>query len=692
MGSFLKSVLCAAAFILLLPITSEASDDHLALSLVPAHETVAAGGDIVIGLKQVPDAGWHTYWLNPGDTGLATEINWNLPSGLTAGAIHWPVPQRLTYAGLVTYGYEGPSILVTHIHVPKGLAPGTRLPVKAHVGTLVCHDVCEPVTADLAVTLTVGTPVPGAGALTRAVDALPQPINLSAQPQTKKGMVTLDFAAPAGTPPFRLSPASLKGLYFFSESQDLIAPGASQVFTPLPSGFRLQVKAGDTPWPAKGEGGVLKLNNGQAYQVQVSAAMTPVPVTTPGSERLPFMGLVTALGLAFLGGLVLNLMPCVFPILSMKLLALTRTGHDKAMARHESFLYGVGAMLSFLALAGMLEVARHLGAALGWGFQMQSPLVTAALSLLLLLVGLNMSGLFEVGGRLQALAGNVSVGKPSVHPYASAFMTGVLAVVVAAPCTAPFMATAIGVALAQGGLVSLAIFAALGLGFVLPFVLMAHILTVIPAVARFMPKPGPWMDRLRHALALPMYAAALWMIWVFAQQVSPVGLGILLMALFIIAFSLIGGRTRRWLAIAGTSLGVVIGLAGALQTSTSSTAAATLATAPYEAFSIARLEALQSQGKPVLVDLTAAWCVTCKVNERTALSDARVLKAFRRTGTVYMVGDWTRQDAGITAYLRTFGRSGVPLYVYYEPGHKPVVLPQVLNGSRLASLLTGQAE
>jgi thiol:disulfide interchange protein DsbD len=690
-GSFLKSVLCAAAFILLLPAPSEASDDHLGLSLVPAHETVAAGGDIVIGLKQVPDAGWHTYWLNPGDTGLATEIDWNLPSGLRADAIQWPVPQRLTYAGLVTYGYEGPSILVTHFHVPEGLAPGTHLPVKAHVGTLVCHDVCEPVTADLTVTLTVGAPVPGGGALTRAVDALPQPINLSARPQTAKGMVSLDFAAPSGTPPFSLSPASLKGLYFFSETEDLIAPGAPQVFTPLPSGFRLQVKAGDTSWPDKYTGGVLRLGNGQAYQIQVAAAPS-APVALPTAARLPFVGLLTALGLAFLGGLVLNLMPCVFPILSMKLLALIRAGHDKTMARHESFLYGVGAMLSFLALAGMLEVARHLGAALGWGFQMQSPLVTAALSLLLLLVGLNMSGLFEVGGRLQALAGNVSVGKLSVHPYASAFMTGVLAVVVAAPCTAPFMATAIGVALAQGGLVSLTIFAALGLGFALPFVLMAHILTVIPAVARFMPKPGPWMDRLRHALALPMYAAALWMIWVFAQQVSPVGLGILLMALFIIAFSLIRGRNHRWLAIAGASFGVVIGLAGALQTSTFSTAAATLATAPYEAFSIARLEALQSQGKPVLVDLTAAWCVTCKVNERTALSDARVLTAFRRTGTVYMVGDWTRQDAGITAYLRTFGRSGVPLYVYYEPGHKPVVLPQVLNAGRLASLLTGQVE
>ncbi|ESQ85238.1 hypothetical protein AEAC466_05875 [Asticcacaulis sp. AC466] len=672
----------------MLPMAAHAAadGDAVAITLVTAHDGIAPGGELGLGVVQRPAPGWHTYWRNPGETGAPAEISWQLPAGVTVEPIQWPTPRWLEFSGMVTYGYDEPSTLITRLHAASTLAPGTRLTIKAHIETLVCRDVCEPVSRDVSIIVPVMRTVAKDDRLAVAMAQLPKTLALNVSAAQQSGRTVFDFTAPEGTSSLHPSDRQIRGAYFFNESSDVIAPAATQSITALPTGFRVTVAASGPAVAAPVVSGVLVLGDGQSFRIQASAAPAP-----PRSAGLSWAALALAIGLAFLGGLVLNLMPCVFPILSMKLLALTRTGHETSAARTEALLYGVGVMLSFLSLAAMLEIARELGHSLGWGFQMQSPAVTATLSLILLLVALNMSGLFEIGQGLQSVAGNTAGRMTRLSPSANAFLTGVLAVVVAAPCTAPFMATAVGVALAQGGGVSLAIFTALGLGFAAPFVIMAHLLTRIPAVTKYLPKPGPWMSRLRHALAVPMYAAAAWMVWVFAQQVSLTGVWLLVLALTSVGASLIFSRSSPWIKGAGMGLGVLAGIFGALQAPAAGTVSATLATIPYESFSASRLTALRAQGRPVLVDLTAAWCVTCKVNERTALSDGKVATALKASRTVYMVGDWTRQDSGITAYLHTFGRSGVPLYVYYAPGRAPVILPQVLNAEALVKTLAPNA-
>ncbi|MDV6330659.1 protein-disulfide reductase DsbD family protein [Asticcacaulis sp. 201] len=688
MGSVLKAVIYALALSLVLPIAAQAAtdDDAIAITLTAAHDGIAPGGELGLGVVQNPAPGWHTYWLNPGETGAPAEVTWQLPAGVTVEPIQWPTPRRLEFSGMVTYGYEAPSTLITRLHAANTLAAGTHLTIKAHIDTLVCRDVCEPVSRDLSIIVPVMQSAPKGDRLAAAMAGLPKPLSFNVAATQRDGRAVFDFTALEGKPSLHLSDDQVRGAYFFNESADVMAPAAKQSITALPTGFRVTVAAPRPTVAGPAMAGILTLGDGQSFRIKASAVPAP-----PRSAGLSWAALALAVGLAFLGGLVLNLMPCVFPILSMKLLALTRTGRETSAARTEALLYGVGVMLSFLSLAAVLEVARLLGHSLGWGFQMQSPTVTAALSLILLLVALNMSGLFEIGQGLQSVAGNTAGRMARLSPSANAFLTGVLAVVVAAPCTAPFMATAVGVALAQGGGVSLAIFTALGLGFAAPFVIMAHLLTRIPAVTKYLPKPGHWMSRLRHALAVPMYTAAAWMVWVFAQQVSPTGVWLLALALVSIGATLIFSRSSPWIKGAGMGLGVLAGVFGALQAPAAGTASATLATIPYESFSASRLTTLQAQGRPVLVDLTAAWCITCKVNERSALSDGKVITALKASGTVYMVGDWTRQDSGITAYLHTFGRSGVPLYVYYAPGRAPVILPQVLNAGALVKTLAPNA-
>jgi thiol:disulfide interchange protein len=474
---------------------------------------------------------------------------------------------------------------------------------------------------------------------------------------------------------------SVDGAYLFAEGDGLIDPTAAQDVSLGGRGLTLRVKEAGAAWPKSGLHFVLKLADGSAYRVRTQVRAAVASPAAPG-------GLLVLIVLAFAGGLILNLMPCVFPILSMKLLALTRAGHDKALARKEALVYGVGALVSFLVLALALISARALGSAVGWGFQLQSPLIIATLSLLLLLVAFNMSGLFEVGGSLQALAGSLGLsGGMKAGPYANAFLTGVLAVVVAAPCTAPFMATAVGVAIAQPGLASVAIFAGLGLGFAAPFVGLTFAITMLPSAVRLLPKPGPWMVRLRQVLAIPMYASVAWLVWVFGHQASVIGLALLLAALSLVAFAVLHGRlptkARRGVALAGVGLMMVGAQAGG---------ATTLAAPSVKGrvpFSQQRLATLRAEGRPVLVDMSAAWCITCKVNETLVLDSPAVRRAFAASHTAYMVGDWTRKNPAISHYLAKFGRSGVPLYVYYAPDQAaPVVLPQLLNSHGLVARLT----
>ena len=396
---------------------------------------------------------------------------------------------------------------------------------------------------------------------------------------------------------------------------------------------------------------------------------------------------VQALGLALLGGLVLNLMPCVFPVLAMKAASLSAAAHDPRRARRDGLAFTAGVLVSFLILAGGLLALRAAGQAVGWGFQLQSPGVVAALALIMLLVGLNLSGVFHVGAGLQ----NAGSGPLSRLPGAAgAFFTGVLAVVVAAPCTAPFMAAALGAALVLAWPMALAVFLMLGLGLALPYLAIS----LSPGLLSRLPRPGAWMARLKGVLAFPMYGASLWLVWVFTRQGGADALGLLLTAALSLAFAawLAGlaqeARLKGRRPVTATLCAIVAGVAAAGLAGVAAGAARTADAAPRseggaldaQPWSAAAVAQATAAGRPVLVNLTADWCVTCKINERAALSSPRVAQAMKQADAVYLVGDWTRRDDAITRELQAHGRSGVPLYLLYRPGRsEPDILPQLLT-------------
>lgn len=699
-------VSCLSLFACLPAHAADGQSAHIKASLITGASLIAQNGDTLLALDYTAAPGWHTYWTNAGDTGLPPSFKWNLPDGVTVGDIDWPTPKILPAFGQMSYGYEGRTILLIHVRNGSKLGAGETLPISAHVDFLVCADVCIPEGLDVSTSIKVGKAVvkstggpstegyintgPGHKVFQKAMDAMPYPLDVPATIAFKNGFAELGFSAPLND---KFAPAFShpQGAYFFPEQTGVLSAPAPQMLDLGANGFTLRTKAGAVTLPDGDLTGVLKFADGRAFHLKLARA--PLAAEVHGLGAAPdvkldtsLSGLLVAMGLAFLGGLILNLMPCVFPVLSMKLLSLSRAGHDKGLAQGEALTYGLGTILSFVTLAAMLQVAHSLGASLGWGFQLQSPYVVAVLSLVMLLVALNMSGLFEIGTSLQGLGSGMQFQK---RPLLGAFMTGVLAVIVAAPCTAPFMATAIGVALAQGGLTGYAIFSALGLGFALPFIALTFLITLVPGVAKALPRPGVWMDRLKHALALLMYAAAMWLVWVFAQQVELAGLVLLIAALALVVLSvlkLLPKLLKPLLLIAGVGLCVV----AATLPRTSKIESIPSGLLPHRDFHVETLAALRSEGKPVLVDLTAAWCVTCKVNERLVLTTPEFAKALSDTGTVYMVGDWTNQDAEISHYLGLYGRSGVPLYVYYGPNQAaPVVLPQILHTDSIVKALRG---
>jgi thiol:disulfide interchange protein DsbD len=685
--SILRFVVCLFVLVFALPASADEGQNsgksaHITARLVAESATVAPNGDVTVALDYTPAPGWHTYWINPGDTGLPPKFKWNLPDGVTTGDIKWPVPELLPAFGLMSYGFTGQTILLIPLHNASRLTAGDTLPIKAHVDFLVCADVCIPESLDVSLDLKVGPPAAGSNSalIEKARKALP----------IKRTAATIDLRNGDIELGFPLADVNAQGAYFFPEQASVSSAPAPQALDMGANGFTLRTKAAGTALPDGDLSGVLKLADGSAYAIKLTRASLDPAVHGLGAAaqtKTTSSGILIAIFGAFIGGLILNLMPCVFPVLSMKLLSLARSGHDKGLAQQESLFYGAGTILTFVGLALILTAARIFGQSIGWGFQLQSPYVTAGLSLIMLLVALNMSGVFEIGSSLQA-AGGLQIS--AKRPRLGALLTGVLAVVVAAPCTAPFMATAIGVALAQGGLVSFAIFVSLGIGFALPFVVLTFLITLVPAVAKALPRPGKWMDWLKHALSLLMYAACLWLVWVFAQQVQLAGVILLVFALLLVILAVMKVKLPKFIKPVVLIGGLILcGLAASLPR-TEKVQSAPSGLLPHTDFSIENLTTLRAQGKPVFVDLTAAWCVTCKVNERLVLSTKDFEKAVADTGTVYMVGDWTNQDAAIARYLTLFGRSGVPLYVYYGPNNaEPVVLPQLLKTTDVVKVIRG---
>jgi thiol:disulfide interchange protein DsbD len=656
--------------------------------LIAEPSSIAPGQPFWVAVRLRMKSGWHTYWRNPGDSGEATSIAWELPPGFEAGPIVWPTPSRLPVAHLVNFGYEGETTLLTRIRLPpQSLAGAGTVHIAARVSWLVCEKECIPGDTRLELALPVsrsGT-ADDANPETRATfekarAALPQPAPGPAFLELGSGSLTLTVRG--------LEAQAIRAAHFFPYDATLLQHAAPQRHEAARDGLTLRLaRSAYAAGAPSTVGGVLVVEEGQGTGVMRRAYdLTNVTLADPptrSAEPASLAAILQAAALALLGGLILNLMPCVFPVLSIKVLGLIdQAGQSRARVREHGLAYTTGVMAAFAALACVLLALRAAGGQVGWGFQLQSPATVAILAYVLFAVGLNLSGVFHLGSSLQGI-GQRAVAAPGL---AGSFSAGVLAAVVATPCTAPFMATAVGFALTQPAIVSLVVFLALGLGLALPFLA----LTLMPDLISRLPRPGAWMERLKQLLAFPVYATVAWLVWVLSQQVGSAGLlgaliGLVLVGLAAWSFNVqqtaaAWGRRMALATTAAALVAAVVLVAGLEQAGLSPGDRAQVASTPgAERFSQARLDELVAGDRPVFVNFTAAWCITCLVNEQTSLASAAVKAAFARKGVAYLKGDWTSRDPEISRVLERHGRSGVPLYLLYTGRGEPVVLPQILT-------------
>ena len=678
--------------------------DNVRARLVSEPAAIAPGQSFWVALELNIRDGWHTYWRNPGDSGQATTLKWQLPPGFTAGDIVWTAPHRFEIPPLVNYGYAKQALHLVKITAPQDLKAGSQVQLSAKAGWLVCSDVCIPEDADLQLKLPVsgaaGAADPADAALfTSARSELPSAQFAATTAGIRDGRLLITLGKEWGA-----TLPQIKSLAFFPYDEGGIEYAAPQTLTRDKDAVQLSMKLGDQPPKTGTIRGVLMVTEqsgggsntvpmeiaaslsgaGGGELVKGSAAAAVVPAGEP-AKSLPVLLLF-----AVLGGLILNLMPCVFPVLSIKAIGLVEQAKKHpAAVRAKGLAFAAGVIGSMLCLAGTLLALRAGGEQVGWGFQLQSPLFVTLLVYLLLAVGLNLSGVFEVGGGLAGIGDGLTQG----DSYRASFFTGVLTTLVATPCTAPYMAVAAGAALSQPAFIALCIFAALGFGLALPYLLLSF----APWMRRVLPKPGAWMDTLKQVFAFPIYASAAWLLWVLAQQASPVGLGAALGGAILIALaawayqkSKSSSSAGRVAAIVTATVAVLVAILLPVRFADVAAAASGASTAgarsadewqPYDAAEMAKLNAA---GRPLLVNFTASWCLTCLVNERNAFTDSAVQEVFRNKGVTLMKGDWTNRDPAITQALSAFGRAGVPLYVVYnsKPGSsEPVVLPQLLTAS-----------
>lgn len=682
------------------------TDQVRAELMAHAPQGVTPGQPVWVGLQIKHQPEWHTYWKNSGDSGLPTQLEWTLPPGVLAGDIAWPLPKKISLGKLVNYGYEGTLLLPVPLTITPDFKPSLlnpELTVKLKASWLVCRKECIPEEGEF----TLSIPVKGSTALNSAAfDAA-----LAAQPQplaaTKDSRLTID----GSTLKLQLAglPAQLQGqtLEAFPETPEVINPSApwQQAWQGAVWTATLPLADARSASPAllplvlthKGQGWRIELPvSGEWPKATAPATLSPAlqaalainaqanaQGAATASTAVSTSFLAALLG-ALLGGLILNLMPCVFPVLAIKVLSFTRHADDHRGHRVSGLAYTAGVVLSFVLLGLLLLGLRAAGESLGWGFQLQNPGVVAALAALFTLIGLNLAGVFEFG----QFAPSSLAAFQARHPVVDAFLTGVLAVAVASPCTAPFMGASLGLAVALPAVQALLIFAAIGLGLALPYLAASF----VPAFARALPKPGAWMDALRKLLAFPMFGTVAWLVWVLGHQSGVDGAGALLALLVVfsaVIWSLtLTGRSRLMIAAILIAAGAWLAWAiGPFVLKNQATAEAPAADARWQAWAPGQVEQLLAAKQTVFVDFTAAWCVTCQYNKQTTLADATVLAELEAKKVVLLRADWTRRDPAITAALAQLGRNGVPVYVFYKQGMAPIVLSEILSVQEVRAAL-----
>lgn len=681
-------ILCVSA-LAAPPAFAQNTADLVKVELLAEPAAIVPGEPFTVGVKLGMKEHWHTYWRNPGDSGEPTQVTWKLPQGFAAGDLEWPAPSLIRVGPTASFGYEGETILLARITPPRELKPGTMVNFAADVAFLVCEKICIPGEASVSLALQVSEPgasQPANAVFEQARGKLPQASPWKATFDADGKAITLSLRADG------LRGDSIRSAMFFPYDNTLIDNPAPQTLRPEGQATRLTIERSQIAktLPQVIDGVLIveeDIGGRMASHAFVIEAATSAPPVAAGEGG---MTLLYAAISALIAGVILNFMPCVFPVLSIKILHLTdHKAETPQRVRLHGIAYTLGILASFTILAGALQALRAAGAEIGWGFQLQSPLMVASLAFILFALALSLSGILTIGTSLTRVGGSRLLQRGGLS---GSFFAGVLATVVATPCTAPFMGASIGFALVQPFAVGLVVFLALGLGLALPFLLLAF----APSLQRRLPRPGRWMETLKQFLAFPIYATVAWLIWVLSFQVGATGLLAALSGLVLIAFGAWaihisqgqGGVSARFLqGLAAASVAGVVALALAINLDRSGGVQSAASKAPFEAFSQQKLDALLASGQPVFVNMTAAWCITCLVNERTALSSGSVRDVFAGKRIAYLKGDWTNRNPEITRLLERFGRSGVPLYVLYRRGSEPVVLPQILTPSLVLDAL-----
>jgi thiol:disulfide interchange protein DsbD len=674
-------------------------DKHVTAEVMAEVSSIAPGQPFWIALKLIHEEHWHTYWINDGDSGLPTKIRWTLPEGFTAGPIIWPTPQRLPMPPLMSYGFEGTAWLLVEITPPAELATAT-VDLAANVSWLMCKEICLPGKAAFTLTLPVNaTPVidPGrADDFREARRRLPATeTDWSFAAQASDTSVELTLTPPAGAP-------ALSSLYVFARDKGIVASAAEQTLVRDGANYRVTLKreVSEDPLPEAftavlvGEPSLARDGTRSGLEISVpfgaapsASAPTAAVGTTAAPSVPPSLGFIVLS--AFLGGMILNLMPCVFPVISLKILGfVNQAGENPRTVWHHGLVFAAGVLVSFWILAGLLIALRATGAGIGWGFQLQSPAALITLSLVFFVLALNLFGVFEFGLSLTSAGGSVT----QKQGWSGSFFSGFLATVIATPCTAPFMGVALGYALTQPPLVAFVVFTALALGMSFPYLLLSR----YPALLKKLPRPGAWMETMKQIMGFFLLATVIWLFWVLSALVHSITLTAVLAA-FLLAglgtwvlgkWDVLSGSTRqRWIARMVGLLFIAAGATTALGSIHRAETAPETDSA-WEAFSPERLAALRAEGKPVFIDFTAKWCLTCQVNKLTVLRTDEVMQSFRDKGVALLYADWTDENEVIAAELARHGRQSVPLYVFYDgTAADPVILPELLTRKIVADAL-----